>query len=111
MTFVPHLLPIDRGILETIYATLEPGVDEPAIAAALHAAYDHSPFVRLTAGDLPEIKHVAHTNFCDIGWKVNGATRQLVLVVCIDNLVKGAAGQAVQNFNVAFGFDERLGLN
>jgi N-acetyl-gamma-glutamyl-phosphate reductase len=111
VTFVPHLLPIDRGILETIYATLRPDVDEPAIAAALHAAYDDSPFVRLTGGDLPEIKHVAHTNFCDIGWKVNPATRQLVLVVCIDNLVKGAAGQAVQNFNVAFGFDERLGLN
>jgi N-acetyl-gamma-glutamyl-phosphate reductase len=111
VTFVPHLLPIDRGILETIYATLEPGVDESAIAAALHAAYEHSPFVRLTQGDLPEIKHVAHTNFCDIGWKLNPATRQLVLVVCIDNLVKGAAGQAVQNFNVAFGFDERLGLN
>jgi N-acetyl-gamma-glutamyl-phosphate reductase len=111
VTFVPHLLPIDRGILETIYATLRPDVDEAAIAAALHAAYDHSPFVRLTGGDLPEIKHVAHTNFCDIGWKVNPVTRQLVLVVCIDNLVKGAAGQAVQNFNVAFGFDERLGLN
>jgi N-acetyl-gamma-glutamyl-phosphate reductase len=111
VTFVPHLLPIDRGILETIYATLQPGVGEAAIAAALHAAYDDSPFVRLTGGDLPEIKHVAHTNFCDIGWKVNDATRQLVLVVCIDNLVKGAAGQAVQNFNVAFGFDERLGLN
>jgi N-acetyl-gamma-glutamyl-phosphate reductase len=111
VTFVPHLLPIDRGILETIYATLQPGADETAIAAALHAAYSDSPFVRLTGGDLPEIKHVAHTNFCDIGWKVNPATRQLVLVVCIDNLVKGAAGQAVQNFNVAFGFDERLGLN
>jgi N-acetyl-gamma-glutamyl-phosphate reductase len=111
VTFVPHLLPIDRGILETIYATLEPGVDEAAIAAVLDAAYASSPFVRLTAGDLPEIKHVAHTNFCDIGWKLNTATRQLVLVVCIDNLVKGAAGQAVQNFNVAFGFDERLGLN
>ena len=111
VTFVPHLLPIDRGILETIYATVRPDVDEAAIAAALHAAYDGSPFVRLTGGDLPEIKHVAHTNFCDIGWKVNPATRQLVIVVCIDNLVKGAAGQAVQNFNVAFGFDERLGLN
>jgi N-acetyl-gamma-glutamyl-phosphate reductase len=111
VTFVPHLLPIDRGILETIYATLAPGVDEAAIAAALHDAYASSPFVRLTGGDLPEIKHVAHTNFCDIGWRLSPVTRQLVLVVCIDNLVKGAAGQAVQNFNVAFGFDERLGLN
>jgi N-acetyl-gamma-glutamyl-phosphate reductase len=111
VTFVPHLLPIDRGILETIYATLRPGADEASIAATLAAAYDDSPFVRLTGADLPEIKHVAHTNFCDIGWKVNADTRQLVLVVCIDNLVKGAAGQAVQNFNVAFGFDETAGLN
>ena len=111
VTFVPHLLPIDRGILETIYATLARGVDEAAIAAAYQAAYADSPFVRLTGRDLPEIKHVAHTNFCDIGWRVNPATRQLVIVVCIDNLGKGAAGQAVQNFNVAFGFDERLGLN
>jgi len=111
VTFVPHLLPIDRGILETIYAMLRPGASEPDVAAALHAAYDDSPFVRLTGRDLPEIKHVAHTNFCDIGWRVNAATNQLVLVVCIDNLVKGAAGQAVQNFNVAFGFDEKTGLS
>ena len=111
VTFVPHLLPIDRGILETIYATLKPGIDESAVASALQRAYADSPFVRLTGADLPEIKHVAHTNFCDIGWKVNPHTRQLVLISCIDNLVKGAAGQAVQNFNVAFGFDERLGLN
>jgi N-acetyl-gamma-glutamyl-phosphate reductase len=110
VTFVPHLLPIDRGILETIYVMLRPGTGEPEVAAALHAAYDASPFVRLTGRDLPEIKHVAHTNFCDIGWRVNPATHQLVLVVCIDNLVKGAAGQAVQNFNVAFGLDEGLGL-
>jgi N-acetyl-gamma-glutamyl-phosphate reductase len=89
---------------------LTPGTSESDVAAALHAAYDNSPFVRLTGRDLPEIKHVAHTNFCDIGWRVNMTTGQLVLVACIDNLVKGAAGQAVQNFNVAFGFDEGLGL-
>jgi N-acetyl-gamma-glutamyl-phosphate reductase len=111
VTFVPHLLPIDRGILETIYVMLRPGASETDVAAVLHAAYDASPFVRLTGRDLPEIKHVAHTNFCDIGWRVHPATGQVVLVVCIDNLVKGAAGQAVQNFNVAFGLDERLGLN
>jgi N-acetyl-gamma-glutamyl-phosphate reductase len=111
VTFVPHLLPIDRGILETIYATLAPGVDDEAVRGALNQAYADSPFVRITGGDLPEIKHVAHTNYCDIGWKVNAARRQIVLVSCIDNLVKGAAGQAVQNFNVAFGFDEGLGLN
>jgi N-acetyl-gamma-glutamyl-phosphate reductase len=86
-------------------------VDDDAVSAAMHDAYADSPFVRVTGGDLPEIKHVAHTNYCDIGWKVNAARRQIVLVSCIDNLVKGAAGQAVQNFNVAFGFDEELGLN
>lgn len=111
VTFVPHLLPIDRGIFETIYATLPAGVDDTAVASAYHAAYDAAPFVRLTGSELPEIKHVAHTNFCDIGWKLNVERRQIVIVSCIDNLVKGAAGQAVQNFNVAFGFDERLGLH
>jgi N-acetyl-gamma-glutamyl-phosphate reductase len=110
VTFVPHLLPIDRGILETIYAPLGEGVSEHDVSAAYSAAYDGSPFVRLTRRDLPEIKHVAHTNFCDIGWRVHPTRPQIVIVACIDNLVKGAAGQAVQNFNVAFGFDETLGL-
>jgi N-acetyl-gamma-glutamyl-phosphate reductase len=111
VTFVPHLVPIDRGIFETIYARLASGAGEAQIADAFNRAYAGSPFVRLTGADLPEVKHVAHTNFCDIGWRVDDRTRQVVLVVCIDNLVKGAAGQAVQNFNIAFGFDERLGLN
>jgi N-acetyl-gamma-glutamyl-phosphate reductase len=109
VTFVPHLVPLDRGIFETIYARLRPGQDESSVAAALTDAYAASPFVRLTGGDLPEIKHVAYTNFCDIGWRVQG--NQLVMVVCIDNLVKGAAGQAIQNFNVVFGFDEVTALN
>jgi N-acetyl-gamma-glutamyl-phosphate reductase len=111
VTFVPHLVPLDRGIFETIYARLKPGVDADAIAAVLHGAYDVSAFVRLTGADLPEIKHVVHTNFCDIGWRVDRPGGQLVMVVCIDNLVKGAAGQAIQNFNVAFGFDEGAGLS
>ena len=111
VTFVPHLVPLDRGIFETIYARLTPGTDADAIGSALHAAYAASPFVRLTGPDLPEIKHVVHTNFCDIGWRVDRPGGQLVMVVCIDNLVKGAAGQAIQTFNVAFGFDEACGLN
>jgi N-acetyl-gamma-glutamyl-phosphate reductase len=111
VTFVPHLVPLDRGILETIYARLQPGVDAEAIGQALHAAYANAPFVRLTGSDLPEIKHVAHTNFCDIGWRVNQPGGQLVMVSVIDNLVKGAAGQAIQNFNVAYGFEETAGLN
>jgi N-acetyl-gamma-glutamyl-phosphate reductase len=109
VTFVPHLVPLDRGIFETIYARLRPGVDAAAVGAALAAAYGTSPFVRLTAGDLPEIKHVAHTNFCDIGWRVDPSGRA-ILVSVIDNLLKGASGQAVQNMNVMLGLDEATGL-
>jgi N-acetyl-gamma-glutamyl-phosphate reductase len=111
VTFVPHLVPLDRGILETIYARLTDGTDFEAIERTLTAAYTQSPFVRLTGSDLPEIKHVAYTNYCDIGWRVERPGGQLVMVSCIDNLVKGAAGQAIQNFNVAFGLDETLGLS
>jgi len=111
VTFVPHLVPIDRGILETIYARLRPSVGADEVARVLTETYKDSPFVRLTGPELPEIKHVAHTNFCDIGWKVNRPGGQLVMVAVIDNLVKGAAGQAIQNFNVAYGFDETAGLN
>jgi N-acetyl-gamma-glutamyl-phosphate reductase len=110
VTFVPHLVPLDRGILETIYATLAPGTTEAQVSATLQAAYADAPFVRLTGAALPEIKHVAHTNFCDIGWKVDEPTGRIVLVACLDNLVKGAAGQAVQAFNLALGLDERTGL-
>ena len=109
VTFVPHLVPLDRGIFESIYARLRPGVGAAEVEAALTSAYAASPFVRLTGADLPELKHVAHTNFCDIGWRVKDS--QLVMVACIDNLVKGAAGQAIQNFNVVFGFDETTALN
>jgi len=66
--------------------------------------------VRLTGAALPEIKHVAHTNFCDIGWKVDESRSRAVLIVVLDNLVKGAAGQAVQNLNIVLGLDERTGL-
>jgi N-acetyl-gamma-glutamyl-phosphate reductase len=110
VTFVPHLVPLNRGILETIYAELAPGVMERDVAGVLQAAYVDAPFVRLTGSTLPEIQDVAYTNFCDIGWKVDEPSRRLVVVACLDNLLKGAAGQAVQNFNVAFGFDEREGL-
>ena len=111
VTFVPHLVPLDRGILETIYARLKVGISEQDVAGELQQAYTSAPFVRLTGNALPEIKHVAYTNFCDIGWKVDqvGGGR-LIMVACLDNLMKGAAGQALQNFNVAFEFDERAGL-
>jgi N-acetyl-gamma-glutamyl-phosphate reductase len=110
VTFVPHLVPLDRGILETIYGSLTPGTTEAQVAGALNAAYADAPFVRLTGAALPEIKHVAHTNFCDIGWKVDTERGRVVLVAVIDNLIKGAAGSAVQNLNVMLGIDERTGL-
>jgi N-acetyl-gamma-glutamyl-phosphate reductase len=110
VTFVPHLVPLDRGILETIYVRVKKGTSAATIAARFAAAYRDAPFLRLTGDRLPEIKDVAHTNFCDLGWKLDEATGRLILVVCLDNLIKGAAGQAVQNFNLAFGLDERTGL-
>jgi N-acetyl-gamma-glutamyl-phosphate reductase len=108
VTFVPHLVPLDRGILETIYVRLRPGTTAADITAAYESAYARAPFVRLRGEALPEIKHVAWTNFCDLGWRVSGD--RAVIVSVIDNLLKGAAGQAVQAFNVAFGFDECAGL-
>jgi N-acetyl-gamma-glutamyl-phosphate reductase len=110
VTFVPHLVPLDRGILETVYATLRQGTGEAEVRTALETAYADAPFIRLTGAALPEIKHVAHTNFCDIGWKVDEARGRIVLGSVIDNLVKGAAGSAVQNMNVMLGLDERTGL-
>ena len=110
VTFVPHLVPLDRGILETIYVSLTRGTTEAQVSGALEDAYRDAPFVRLTGAALPEIKHVAHTNFCDIGWKVDDSRGRLVLIAVLDNLIKGAAGQAVQNLNIVLGLDERTGL-
>jgi N-acetyl-gamma-glutamyl-phosphate reductase len=110
VTFTPHLVPLDRGILETIYVKVAPGTTAERIADAYEQVYRDEPFIRLTGDALPEIKHVAYTNFCDIGWRLDAGTRRLIIVSCLDNLVKGAAGQALQNFNVACGMDERMGL-
>jgi N-acetyl-gamma-glutamyl-phosphate reductase len=110
VTFVPHLVPLDRGILESIYARLRPGTTPAQVAEVMSRAYKDAPFVRVTGEALPEIKHAAHTNFCDIGWRVDAAGGRILLVSVLDNLVKGAAGQAIQNMNVMLGYDERTGL-
>ena len=110
VTFVPHLVPLDRGILETIYGSLRRGTTEAQVTDTLQRAYASAPFVRLTGSELPEIKHVAHSNFCDIGWRVDEGRGRLVMVAVLDNLMKGAAGQAVQNLNILLGLDERTGL-
>jgi N-acetyl-gamma-glutamyl-phosphate reductase len=109
VTFTPHLVPLDRGILSTIYVRVAPGTTEEAIGDVLERAYAGATFVRLVGSSLPEIKHVAHTNFCDIGWRVDASGRA-ILVSVIDNLLKGASGQAVQNMNVMLGLDETTGL-
>ncbi len=111
VTFTPHLVPLDRGLLATIYARVRPDVDDAVIASTFAEAYANEPFVRIRRDALPEIKHVTHTNFCDVGWKVDTASRRLVLVSCLDNLVKGAAGLALQNLKVAFGWPETTGLS
>ncbi len=109
VTFTPHLIPLNRGILATIYVRVAPGTTEADLGRVYEQAYADAPFVRLVGAELPEIKHVAHTNFCDIGWRVDPSGRA-ILVSVVDNLVKGAAGQAVQNMNVMLGLDERTGL-
>ncbi len=110
VTFVPHLIPIVRGILESIYVQLRPSVTAATLGNVYTEAYSRSTFVRITGDALPEIKHVTHTNFCDIGWKVDPSGHRALVVSVIDNLVKGAAGQAVQNMNLLLGLDERAGL-
>jgi N-acetyl-gamma-glutamyl-phosphate reductase len=109
LTFVPHLVPLDRGILSTIYLRVAAGTTEEMLGEVFERAYPDAPFVRLVGSSLPEIKHVAHTNFCDIGWRVDPSGRA-VLVSVIDNLLKGASGQAVQNMNVMLGLHETAGL-
>ena len=110
ITFVPHLVPLDRGLLSSQYVRLAAGTTAAQVDAAFRSAYADAPFVRVTGTVLPEIKHVAWTNFCDVGWKVDEAGSRALIVSAIDNLVKGAAGSAVQNFNVMCDLDECAGL-
>jgi N-acetyl-gamma-glutamyl-phosphate reductase len=109
--FTPHLLPIPRGILSTIYARLKQPSEAAGISAVLHDFYRSSPMVRLrSAPHLPEIQHVVRTNFCDLGFALAKDGKRLLLISCLDNLLKGAAGQAVQNMNVMYGWNEEEGL-
>ena len=109
VTFVPHLLPIKRGILATIYCDLMPNKTE-SDAKAAYSVYDGEPFVHFLGNDLPEIKSAAGSNCCYIGLRCEEKTNRLIVVSCIDNLIKGASGQAVQIMNLIFGFDETAGL-
>lgn len=110
LSFVPHLLPITRGIYTSTYAMLKKPVTEQTILAAYEKYYEAAPFVRYSSTTIPEIKNVAYTNFIDIGFRINQEDGQLIVLSAIDNLVKGAAGQAVQNMNIMFGMNESEGL-
>jgi len=109
--FTPHLLPIPRGILSTIYARLNTPAQPQDIENCLRTFYFGSPWVRIFAhGKLPQIQYSLHTNYCDIGFTLAPDRRRLVMVSCLDNLMKGAAGQAVQNMNLVYGWNEEEGL-
>ena len=111
MTFVPHLIPITRGMMTTIYAGTVDSLSPVDIADCFSKAYGNKPFVRLCPDDsVPNSLHVKGTNFCDIGFKIDDRHQRLILMSAIDNLVKGAAGQAVQNMNIMLGLDETAGL-
>jgi N-acetyl-gamma-glutamyl-phosphate reductase len=110
-SFVPHLLPVESGILETVYVHLDAAVNEARLLALYKKFYKTEPFVRvLEAHCQPELRHVVRTNFCDIGIAVGENKKLVVITAAIDNLVKGASGQAVQNLNIMCGFNETEGL-
>lgn len=112
ITFVPHLLPATRGMLSTIYASLKRPVEEKEIRGVLEDFYASRQFVRIAKeGAMPDISHVRGTNYCNIGVKLDARNGRLVIVSVIDNLVKGAAGQAVQNMNIMLGLDDGMGLS
>ena len=112
INFTPHLVPMNRGILATAYASLKEGVTEEQIRAAYDKYYANEKFVRvLKPGVCPETRWVEGSNYVDVNFKVDPRTHRVIMMGAIDNLVKGAAGQAVQNMNLAFGLDESTGLN
>ncbi|MEE8360354.1 MAG: N-acetyl-gamma-glutamyl-phosphate reductase, partial [Candidatus Omnitrophota bacterium] len=108
IVFTPHLIPINRGILSTIYLKLKKDIDTKELASVYRKFYRTEPFVRVSSDRLPEVRDVVNTNYCDIGVTVSGS--MAIIVSCIDNLIKGAAGQAAQNMNIMCNFDEKEGL-
>ena len=111
LIFTPHLVPMNRGILVTAYADLKDGVTDEMIRSAYEKHYADEYFIRLLDKDVyPETRWVEGSNFVDISYKVEPRTGRVIMMGAIDNLVKGAAGQAIQNMNIMFGFDEKEGL-
>jgi len=111
ITFVPHLVPMTRGMLTTLYVQVLDGVSLTEIESCLIDFYTGRPFIRICNDkELPDTLHVAGTNYCDIGFRYDAPNRRIILISAIDNLVKGAAGQAIQNMNIMLGLDETTGL-
>jgi N-acetyl-gamma-glutamyl-phosphate reductase len=111
LTFTPHLLPIPRGILSTVYVYLNRRMTAAEVEVCFRDFYAGKPWVRVFANpQLPQIQFSLHTNYCDLGLCLADDGRRLVLVSCVDNLLKGAAGQAVQNMNLMYGWKEEEGL-
>ncbi len=112
VSFTPHLLPVSRGILSTIYANLQDGVNSESVLEMYQTEYAKEKFIRILGdGVFPATQHVRGSNFCDIGFKIDRRTNRIIVMSAIDNVVKGASGQAVQNMNIMFGFSEDDGLN
>ena len=110
LNFTPHLIPMNRGILITAYAKLKEGVSEEEVKKA-YDIYKDEYFVRvLKEGNVPEVRNVKCSNFVDVAYKVDPRTHRVIMMGAMDNLVKGAAGQAIQNMNIMFGLDEKTGL-
>ena len=110
IVFTPHLLPIPRGILSTIYVRFKKAQTRESVAQVYREFFAGSPMVRLYEKALPQIQYSVHTNYADIGFHLDAGGMRAVIVSCLDNLLKGAAGQAVQNMNVMLGWPEAEGL-
>lgn len=110
LTFTPHLVPMNRGILSTCYGTLKENISQEELYKIYHDFYGKESFIRIV-DDLPETKYVRGSNYCDIGIRVDKRCNRVIVISAIDNLIKGAAGQAVQNMNIIFGLNENEGIN
>jgi len=112
INFTPHLIPMNRGILGTIYAILTGNATREDVLQCYRGFYPESGFVRICPpGTVPATHQVKGSNYCDIGFAIDGRTNRLIIVSAIDNLLKGGAGQAVQNMNIMAGFEEDAGIN
>lgn len=112
VTFVPHLLPVNRGIVSTMYASLKEKQTLENLHKTYQSAYQNEPFVRvLPKGETANLKNVKYSNYCDISLHLDERTNRVIVVSAIDNMVKGAAGQAIQNMNLVFGLNETTGLS